>query len=541
MPAGVVDECRSLVEVLAARYMGRSGWLSLRAAPPATGLGRAWRACLAGLLVALVLAGLAVVAVSLRHGPAGLPSPGDLQQLRDYLLVTLEVAVLVAALVLLAVVLVWLVHSDPAVISPFANATATGSLIAVSDLLVGHLDRISAVQRTPIADIPGERLRSSPVEPKPETIDSSLANVGSINLGQASISVGQLLIALKRMLPLRNRGTTISGSVQQYGGRIQLVATVRRGRLMDTCMAGGAAGDDDTAILALVPELAYRIHFALAGRRMAARTWELLRCFTEARAAYQRYLNGGRGEDRDLAVALTAQAYAMDCTYPRLFGLLYGLGTCFFGAGELPAAIGLFRSALSIQPGTPQALVQLARCHYARADDEEALRVLGQALARPRCHPAARYLLGLIHATAGRHGQAIEELARVRHHPRSLRSSAWVTIGGLRLQAGDERGYRLALRHVAARDFEPDAYSRACWLSVTGDHDGAAEALRQVFCRHLVPLEYALRDPDLLFVREHRALPDLRDVACRAVALDLAGQVAAGAGRPNGQALAAGA
>jgi tetratricopeptide (TPR) repeat protein len=525
MAATAGSQWSSLEERLAAGLRDRSGAVTRQAGLVASGAANLWRAIWMGVAAALLLFGLAVVAVSLWRGLVGVPSSHDLETLRDYMLLLVEAVVLLAALGLLSVVVLWLFHTDPAVISPFANATSIGSLTAVSDLLVGHLDRIGGIQRTPIGDIPGERLRSNPVQPRPETIDSSLANVGSINLGQASISIGQLLIALKRMLPVRGRGTTISGSVQQYGTSMQLVATVQRGRLMDTVMVHGEAADGDAPIPTLIPELAYRIHFALAGGRMEAGTWELLRCFTEARAAYQRYLNGGKGDDREMAVRLTWQAYAMDCTYLRLFGLLYGLGTSFFGTGDYPTATDMFRSSLVIAPRTPQALVQLARCHYALGEDDEARRVLEQALARPRSHPTARYMLGLLYGTIGQHERAIQELSHVRRRPRALRSSAWVTMAGLHLQAGDEDGHRHALRHVARRDFEADAYSRACWLSVTQDRDGAIDALREAFCKHLTPLEYALRDPDLHFVRDRCGLEKLRDLACHPNAHGLADAV----------------
>jgi tetratricopeptide (TPR) repeat protein len=500
----------SIGERLAARARDRWAWISR----PAGGRSHGWhlrRWCIAASVVLLVLAAAAVV---LTRRPVELPSAQDLDRWRDFLVALVEVVVLLMALGLLLTVLWWLSRPEPAVICPFANATTSPGLTAVSDLLAGHLDRIAKVQNTPIADIPGERLRTDPIQPMPETVDSSLANVGSINVGQATISIGQLLIALKRMLRVGSAGTAISGSVQRYGKRVQIVAIVRRSHQSDAVMVSGETAGDDEPILELVPDLAYRIHFALAGPRMAAGTWELLKCFTEARAAYQRYIGGGRSEDRGRAVELTRQAYAMDCTYPRLFGLLYGLGTCFFGTGEFHAAIDLFRSALNVVPRTPQALIQLARCHYALQEDGEALRVLQQVVQQPRSHPMAVYMLGLVHGTTGDHREALEELLRVPRHPRPLRSSAWVTLAGLCLQDGDRTGHRAALRNVARHDFETDAYSRACWLSVEQDPGAAIDSLREALCRRLMPVEYALRDPDLVFIRDRCSFGRLLDPTC---------------------------
>jgi hypothetical protein len=501
----------TLGERLAAAMRDRSGGMGRRVAGAASAVRAAWMS----LVAVLVLVALGVAVVAFWRHAIGFPTQHELQGLRDYLLLVVEGLVLVAALGLLALVVAWLFHSDPAVITPFTNATTVPSLSAVSDLLVGHLDRISRIQSTPIADIPGERLRSDPVTPRPENIDSSLANIGSVNFGPASVSVGQLLIALKRLMPIRNRGTAISGSVQQYGRTFQLVATVQRGGLMDTVMATGEGADDPTPIPTAVPELAYRIHFALAGGRMEAGSWQLLRAFTEGRAAFQRYLEGGRVEDRDAAVQHTWDAYAMDCTYRRLFGLLYGLGTSFFAAGEYPNALDMLHTALDVTPRMPQALVQIARCHYALNQDDQARQVLGQALAKPPAHSTARYLLGLLYGTTGQHEQAIEELMQVERRPRSLRSSAWVTMAGLRLQSGDVAGHRHALSHVAGCDFDADPYARACWRSVAQDVDGAMDALREAFGKRTVPLDYALRDPDLVNVRQHCGAEGLQDLAAR--------------------------
>jgi tetratricopeptide (TPR) repeat protein len=500
-------------ERLAARARDQSGAVWRRVASVRAGALRLWRSVRFGVAVAALLLVVAMLIVGLRDQAPGVPPLRIVQEWRDYTLLLVEAVVLLMVLGLLLVVVLWLLRTEPAVISPFANATTSAGLTAVSDLLAGHLDRISSVQNTPIADIPGERLRTDPVQPKPETVDTSLANVGSINVGHATISIGQVLIAVKRMLPARGRGTTITGSVQRYGSTLQIVATVQRGRLMNSVMVEGDAAtpDDDGPILTLVPELAYRIHFALARDRMAAGTWQLLRSFTEARAAYQRYLNGGVVEDREQALSLTADAYALNCTYPRLFGLLYGLGTCFFGTGDYAMSIELFHTALAIEPHHPQALVQLARCHYALEQDDDVLRVLRQALDQPRSHPAARYMMGLAYGTIELRDKAIAELLRVPRRPRSLRSSAWVTIAGLRLQEGDVAGHERALGHVAGRDFADDPYSRACWLSVKQDHDGAIDALREAFWKRLMPVEYARRDPDLVFIRDRCSLEQLRD------------------------------
>ncbi len=471
-----------------------------------------WIRFAATALLVLVLLGL--VADLVRWQVGGIPAAHDLQTLRDYMLLLVELVVTFMVLGLLVAIVAWLFGGEPAVVSPFTNATPNDRMTAISDLLVGHLDRIAKVQRVCIVDIPGERLRTNPIRPKPETVDTSLANIGSINLGQATISIGQILITLKRLLPIRSRGTTISGSVQRYGRTVQLVATIQRRQGMDTIMVSGDSARDDGVIVTLVPELAYRIHHVLAGRRMEAGSWELLRCFTEARAAYIRYLQGSQPADLEQAVELTWRAHAMDCAYGRLFGLFYGLGTCFFRTRDYHQAKRLFHRALAIEPQNQQATIQLAKCHYTLGEDEHTLRLLREAVGQPRSHPTARYMLGLAYGTFGQPQLAVAELLEVSHQPRSLRSAAWVTIAALCLASGDRAGQRSALGHVAERDFHGDAYSRTCWLSAKEDGPRAVEAVREALCKRLMPPEYMRRDPDLHWVRHQRDVGELIELAC---------------------------
>lgn len=508
----------SISERMAARSRDLLGSVIRHADSIASRAAGVWRLIrfAATTIVVLVLLVLALLVMRQLAGMlvAGMPAAHDLQALRDYLIVLVEIVVAFIVLALLVAIVVWLCRSEPAVVSPFTNATPSDKLTAVSDLLVGHLDRIANVQRVCIMDIPGERLRTDPIRPHPETVDASLANVGSVNMGQATISIGQMLITLKRLWPIGGRGTTISGSVQRYGKTVQLVATIQRHKSTDTTMVSRDLADDDGVIVTMVPELAYRIHHMLAGRRMEAGTWELLQCFTEARAAYLRYIHGGQAEDLRQAVSLTWQAHSMDCMYGRLFGLFYGLGTCWFRVGDYHQAKELFHASLAIEPGRQQALIQLAKVHYTLGEDADALRLLRGALEGPASHPMARYMLGLAYATVGEPALAVDELLEVRHRPRSLRSAAWVTIAAVCLQSGDASGYRSALNHVAERDFDSDAYSRTCWLSVRQDRVKAIEGVREALCKRLMPPEYMRRDPDLHFARQHREFDELIGLTC---------------------------
>jgi tetratricopeptide (TPR) repeat protein len=482
--------------------------------------------------VLLVASGL-VMAVMHMSVPDQTQVKQNMQTWHDDLLLLLQVLLLLLAAGVLVALVCWLVHAEAGVVGPFADATG-GRLTAVPDLLVGHLDRIAAVHRAPIADIPAERLRTQPVSANPEPVDSSLANVGTINVGgQVTISIGQLLISLKRLMP-GGRGTQITGSVQRYGGRTQIVASVRRSGRTDTIMVEAWSRSPrrpDDVVPTMVRELAFRIHFALANDRMQAGRWELLEAFTEARAAYARYLGSRQPAHCHRALRLTLHAHGLDGTYERLFGLFYALGTSYFGMGDYERAIQQLDTALTINPRHPQALIQKARCRYAMEEDREALRLLKQADRKPPDgHPMARYLRGMIVGASGDHRTAICALKSVDRRPRSLRSSAQVTIAGLHSQASRMAECRAALDKVAEADFGGDHYSRACWLAVRStlpehkrDCEKAVDELRLALEMHLVPPDYARRDPDLRSIVG--MLPELRSTS-RAAARQPLGLVA---------------
>jgi hypothetical protein len=501
--------------VAAASRTGRR-WIARRRHLAATCVAVVWRVTRVLLVMSAALLPLAAIVASAVW-------PGvehDLQQVNRSLLQVLQLLALLLALWLLMAIVRWLSRSEPGVVTPFRDATG-GGLTAVSDLLVGHLDRIATVQNWDIPDTPGERLHVAPILPNPETVDTSLANVGTVNVGgQATLSIGQALITLKRLWPLGGQGVTISGSVQRYRQKTRIVATIQRRQGTETIMVDGPvtnAAEVDQPVPAMVRELAYRIHFALAHKRMQAGTWEQLDRFTEARAAYIRYLGSRQLADCRRALELTERAYKVDCTYVRLFGLFYALGTAFFGGDDHECAMRQFRAAQTIHPRQPQVFVQLARCHFALGRDDQALNVLeGIPAEPPDGHQMVPYMRGLILAATGQHQKAIEELRRVPQRPRSPRSAAWVTIAGLHRQECDWQGCERALQHVAPCDFDGDAYGRACWLSVRSrpmDSKGremALESLREALRARLIPLSYARRDPDLHHIRENGTFPDLQ-------------------------------
>jgi tetratricopeptide (TPR) repeat protein len=218
---------------------------------------------------------------------------------------------------------------------------------------------------------------------------------------------------------------------------------------------------------------------------------------------------------------MTHRAYDLDCTYVRLFGLFFHLGTAYFSWGDHECAGRQFETAQTIHARQPQVFVQQARSSFAQGRDCEALDILEKIPDRdPDWHPMKPYMRGVVLGAMGDHEKAIGALKSVPKRPRALRSAAWVTMAGLYDQLNKEESCAWALGHVAERDFGGDAYGRACWLSVRSRgqdqhvREHALECLREALANRLMPLSYARRDPDLRHLRVGDEFVGLAPLPC---------------------------
>lgn len=462
---------------------------------------RPWRRRIAVAALALVV--LAALAVWLRT-PAGgdvLRSlPQTLTAMRDTLLVLIQVLVLaVLAFMLLAIVL-WLSRGDDKThLLPFVNATADPSLVAVDESLLSELQWILEIHQRSLHGITAEHVSATTIDPNGDDLVSSLGNVGSIGFGPSSISVGQLLLVMKGLWPWGDRRTVIAGSVQRYGNTTRLVARLSRGR-KDMALAVEAPTRDGDELIGLIKDLAYRVHYAIPGASVEAKTWQSFRAFTEARASYAAYVDLPDDASRDAALDCARRAHQADPDNKRLYGLFFNLGNAFMTADRIDVAEELFRTANQIEPKELDPYPQLALCLYYRDRPTDAAEVLHQAIQIAPSNPLMHYLLGLMEQSTGRLDQAgdqIQEALRLGYQPVA---EARVSLAALALRQGDRGRWREIIGQVAEAQLKT-SYGLACYWSVAEDAERSLDCLRRAMADEQVPAAHVERDPDLAYVR----------------------------------------
>ncbi len=96
-----------------------------------------------------------------------------------------------------------------------------------------------------------------------ETLEYSLSEIGSVKAGVFELSLGQIIVAIKKHLSDKYRHDVISGSLQMYGSDISIIACYegsefRTWEMMQKKFKGNE-GDDEYNIPQMVRDLAYKI------------------------------------------------------------------------------------------------------------------------------------------------------------------------------------------------------------------------------------------------------------------------------------------
>lgn len=464
------------------------------------------------LAVAALLVGALALLVLWARTPAGgsfvRSLPQTLSTVRDGLLVLTQVLVLTVIVLVLLAVVVWLSRDDDRTqLLPFQNATVDASLTAVDQSLLAELQWILEIHQQPLPGIAAEHVSRTMISPNGDDLVSSLGNVGTIGFGPASVAVGPLLLALRGIWPLRGRHTVISGSVQRYGTTTRLVSRLRRGG-RDLALSVEARGEGGHELVALIRDLAYRIHYAIPGATIQAGSWESFKAFTEARASYAAYLEQPVPARREAALECTRRAYQADRRNTRLYGLFLNVGNAFMTGDRIDLAAQLFGTAHELEPRELDPLPQLALCHFYRDRPEAGAEILQRALEIAPSSPVVHYLLGVMDQAVGRLDQAeadIQESLRLGYDPAA---EARISLAALALRQGD-RARWLELIGAVKEDDLPTSYDRACYWSVAGDPERALAFLRTALAEDQVPTAHVERDPDLSCLRAHQGFRQL--------------------------------
>ncbi len=286
------------------------------------------------ILVALLLGLLAWV--------VGIRSTGDLQKLMSDLssimLSLMTISIVLLIFFFLSMFFIKMFKEEGIVILPFETSAAGDNKYngkAISDLLTAELHRIKKIRKyryeqlhpsgleketypklVPQTEIlynsmPLTFFKSDPqtktlyynapldfpkLIPQTETLCYSLDKMGSVGIGSNTVSIGQLLIALKRICPGCNPGRVITGSMQTYGSVIRLVVCLEHHEVY-TWEVNRKIKEEDQ-VSDLIRDLAFKIAYDLLKeedpRNTLANTWVGFKYFTEALYSYDQYMLTGK-------------------------------------------------------------------------------------------------------------------------------------------------------------------------------------------------------------------------------------------------------
>jgi len=142
------------------------------------------------------------------------------------------------------------IYVSPFIVGNFENSY-NGQ--AISELLIAEIEEIRRVLNRAHNNDP-ERISASTIDQFPPVITPSaqlqtFANLGTISIGPFNVSIGQILIMLKRLN--RQPEQVITGSIQKYGSKIHIIAHFNGQDGQKSWMSNGADVVDIVSDLAV--------------------------------------------------------------------------------------------------------------------------------------------------------------------------------------------------------------------------------------------------------------------------------------------------
>ena len=257
------------------------------------------------------------------------------------------------------------------VVLPFEVASDLGLKYSgkmISDLFAKELQRIDAIHQHKFADVPikseikfpgvgnlNKELSKLELTPKRETIDYGTMDLGTVGFGSTSLSLSNIIITFRRIIPLIKPIKIISGNVGIFGSIVKLTACLE-GREMLIFEAENKVkirDSPDMCIPNLVKDIAYQVRYELEkleisktniDNRLSARTWQGFKHLTESRDFYHLYTLTGKTEDLERAKQSCICAALSEQNYEMAINMLYFIGLTYLYELDLSSAEEIFNN-----------------------------------------------------------------------------------------------------------------------------------------------------------------------------------------------------
>lgn len=292
-------------------------------------------------------------------------------------------------IVLLVMLYYWIKRDEGMIIMPFEvingenkyTGKAISNMLAAELMRIGYinstqyegienLDKISQIMtvETPQRITPEEGTISSFIPAKSITVGEPLfPQIGTIPLGSASVSIGELMLTIKNFFRGPDYKPTINGSIYTLGSKsskIKLVACLNGSQsctwevytdneIKNDCIDDFDRSKEDDGyglISDLVRDLSFRIFYDLAHVSISAKTLLGFKYYTEALDNYRQYILTRQMYFIKRASKNCINASNIEQKYKKTFGLFVNLGIAYFNEKMYDNAEKMFSKALEQDP-----------------------------------------------------------------------------------------------------------------------------------------------------------------------------------------------
>jgi tetratricopeptide (TPR) repeat protein len=248
------------------------------------------------------------------------------------------------------------------------------------------------------------------VVPKAEVVEFSMANIGTINTGPGSLSLGNIIIAFKNICPGSKPVTTIRGSLQRYGSTIVLVAVLEGSKVQSWVVRQPVDNSNEEQLQEMIRNLAYMIAHDRSQSTISAKTWEGLKYYTEALDAYHQYKLSGNTDNLYLSSNYSLKAINSEKEYQEPFVLLASLESTYVLIGRQDDSIEYCNKTIELNPTSVYSWNNKGFALASQGKYDEALVALEKAIKLdPNLAPEWN-LKGVALASQGKYDEALVAL-----------------------------------------------------------------------------------------------------------------------------------
>ena len=225
---------------------------------------------------------------------------------------------------------------------------------SLSELLTHDLSRLKEIHQTEIQF--GTRIIEnytiSEFTPAEVTLDYSLSQIGMLGQGSISLSVGDILLSLKRLLPHAKPTTILAASLQNYGTKIVIVASLASSNgIYQTWQISSNKNCSQEEIPQLVQDLAYQVAYSTSPREAnSTHTWKAFAAITQGLEAYQTYRVTKNMSYLEKAFLMALEAHESEPEYMGSYQILTAVGTEYIFNNNNQQAITIFDEIIQLNP-----------------------------------------------------------------------------------------------------------------------------------------------------------------------------------------------